>query len=369
MRRLGFASITVIVLSTIGLAPALAAETYNGYGNGYVTCTVEGSINIEDYEVVGSRDCRGHAEIPIGVTRVSDYAFTGNGLQSVTIPSTVESIGTSAFEYNSISSVILPEGLKTIGNGAFGDNRLTALTIPDSVTDIEDRAFSVNQIASLKIGSGLTYISEQLFYGNNLESITIPNTVTAIGEEAFGMNNLMYASIGSGVTSIGARAFIWNNLSSVRFFGNAPAIDPGNVFEENMGSLWVEVYEGATGWGKTFSGKPVDTLKKARATVKPSITGKALIAKKGTNKLTAKKGTWSGNPTPSISYQWFSCTAAVKSATQTPPRTCKAISKSTKTTLTITKFYKGKYLAVQVTGRAAGTSPTVWFSKSTPRVN
>ena len=103
---------------------------------------------------------------------------------------------------------------------------------------------------------------------------------------------------------------------------------------------------------------------KAKATVKPKVTGTVKVSKT----LTASKGTWNGSPTPKISYQWYVCTKQVPAATQTIPATCKTISKATKSTLAVTKTYKGKYLAVRVTGTSAGTSATHWLAKSTAKV-
>jgi uncharacterized repeat protein (TIGR02543 family) len=107
---------------------------------------------------------------------------------------------------------------------------------------------------------------------------------------------------------------------------------------------------------------------KAAASTKPSVTGKAIATTKGTNKLTAKKGTWTGFPTPVISYQWYSCTSQVKSATSTIPKSCSKISKATKYTIAVTNTYKGKYIAVAVTGKGTGTTATTWLSKSTAKV-
>jgi uncharacterized repeat protein (TIGR02543 family) len=107
---------------------------------------------------------------------------------------------------------------------------------------------------------------------------------------------------------------------------------------------------------------------KAVVSTKPTITGKATATIKGTNKLTAKKGTWTGYPTPVISYQWYSCTAQVKSATATIPKSCKKISKATKSTLAVTNTFKGKFIAVAVTGKGTGTTATTWLSKSTAKV-
>ena len=103
---------------------------------------------------------------------------------------------------------------------------------------------------------------------------------------------------------------------------------------------------------------------KAVATTKPSISGSAKVKKK----LTANKGAWTGYPKPAISYQWYSCSKKVASARTTIPSTCKKISGATKSTLTLAKAQKGKYLAVQVTGKVSGTSNTSWLTKSTKKV-
>jgi hypothetical protein len=107
---------------------------------------------------------------------------------------------------------------------------------------------------------------------------------------------------------------------------------------------------------------------KASASVKPKISGKEISTKNGKHKLTANKGKWSGYPIPNITMQWYVCTKQVKSVTQTIPKTCKLISKATKSTLAVTSTYKGKYIAVAVSGKGTGTSATRWLSKSTGKV-
>jgi uncharacterized repeat protein (TIGR02543 family) len=103
---------------------------------------------------------------------------------------------------------------------------------------------------------------------------------------------------------------------------------------------------------------------KAVATVKPTISGTAKVK----SKLTAKPGVWSGAPTPKITYQWYSCTKAVTAATSTVPKTCKALSGKTASTLTLASTDKNKFIAVRVTGTSVGTSVTIWLSKSTTAV-
>jgi uncharacterized repeat protein (TIGR02543 family) len=105
-------------------------------------------------------------------------------------------------------------------------------------------------------------------------------------------------------------------------------------------------------------------IKKASASTKPSVSGTAKVNRT----LTGKKGTWSGIPTPVISYQWYSCSKAVSSARSSVPSSCKKISGATKSTLKLKKAQKGKYLSVRVTGKSSGTSSTSWLSKSTAKV-
>jgi uncharacterized repeat protein (TIGR02543 family) len=103
---------------------------------------------------------------------------------------------------------------------------------------------------------------------------------------------------------------------------------------------------------------------RASATFKPAISGTAKVK----SKLTGKPGIWTGAPTPKITYQWYSCTKAVTAATATVPKTCKAITGKASTTLTLSTTYKGKFIAVRVTGTSAGTLSTGWLSKSTTAV-
>ena len=87
-------------------------------------------------------------------------------LTSITIPSSVTSIGGSAFE---------------------GCTGLTSVTIPPSVTSIDDRAFSgCSGLTEITILEGVTSIGNYVFWGcSGLTEITIPEGVTSIGNYAF----------------------------------------------------------------------------------------------------------------------------------------------------------------------------------------
>ena len=85
-------------------------------------------------------------------------------LETVVLPSTLESIGAYTFYNTSIKSITLPAGLKTIANYAFS-----------GCTNIEE----------IVLPAGLTTIGTNAFEGTKIKTITIPNSVASIGNGAF----------------------------------------------------------------------------------------------------------------------------------------------------------------------------------------
>ena len=65
-------------------------------------------------------------------------------MTSITLPTSLESIGNRAFaDCSSLTSITLPETLTSIGNSAFeGCSSLTKIVLPEKVTIIGDSAFN-----------------------------------------------------------------------------------------------------------------------------------------------------------------------------------------------------------------------------------
>lgn len=81
--------------------------------------------------------------IPEGITKIADNLFADNYyLGSVSLPQSIESIGSRAFYYCPLTSIILPTNIKTIGESAFYDHAAAVIRIPASVTTIGYGAFS-----------------------------------------------------------------------------------------------------------------------------------------------------------------------------------------------------------------------------------
>jgi len=301
--------------------------------------------------------------IPNSVTSIGIGAFYVNNLTTVIIGNSVTSIGSSAFHDNDLTAVTIPDSVTSIGNYAFQVNALTTVAIPNSVTSIGEFAFAYNALTTVTIPNSVTSISEGSFFNNSLTTVTIPNSVTSIGWKAFFNNRLTAVTIPSSVTSIGYNAFDTNRLTSVTFLGNAP-LAGNDVFLFNGGLTSVTRPYTATGWGLTWSGVPVVIADaRATATVRPTVAGTATVGRTLTT-----RGTWTGYPTPTLTYQWYACTRAVTAARTTVPSTCKRITGATRSTFKLTAAQRGKFVTVLVKGTSVRTATTTWLAKTTAKI-
>ena len=126
-----------------------------------------------------------------------------SGLTSVTIPDSVETIGSNAFNgCTKLESVTLPtnDEFKTISTYAFSNCiKLQSITIPNNVETIGDSAFlncvDLNSV-TLPINESFTEISDRVFMNcQKLISITIPDSVTSISSNAFNYSGLKYLGV------------------------------------------------------------------------------------------------------------------------------------------------------------------------------
>ena len=157
----------------------------------------------------------------------SDYYFedygsgvmiTGmkTGMKQLDIPGyigdkPVVAIGNGAFESNAgIESVTMPDSIETIGDNAFADcTSLWSVSFSGSLRSIGAYAFSNTGLYDVQLPGSLREICEGAFYGNSgIEQIIIPNGVETIGDYAFGQCDMLeQIYIPVTVNSIGVNGF------------------------------------------------------------------------------------------------------------------------------------------------------------------
>ena len=75
---------------------------------------------------------------------IASDAFANCGLNSVSIPNSVRTIGNSAFYANYLTTVDLPDDLVSIGSSAFRQNYLQSVDWPAGLTEVKTAAFVYN---------------------------------------------------------------------------------------------------------------------------------------------------------------------------------------------------------------------------------
>ena len=161
----------------------------------------------------------------------------GNKVTKLTIPSSVDSIGSYAFYgYNDLTSLTIGNSVTSIGASAFSNctGLMGELTIPNSVTEIGYNAFSgCTGLTFLNLGNSLEKLSGFSGCTGLIGELTIPNSVTLIGSSAFSNCTRLTGALAipNSVTEIGYDAFCnCTGLTSLAL-GNSVARIGGSAFE------------------------------------------------------------------------------------------------------------------------------------------
>ena len=188
----------------------------------------------------------GSIDLPEGLVTIEQRAFWGCNLTSVTVPSTVTTIGNAAFkgnpltavvwkpitcsissdssapfysEYSNITSFTFAEGVEEIpGYLCKYMSKLDTVVLPSSVHLLGQAAFMYcSSLKSINLPVTQKTLPAQFFEGcTSLESIVLPSTLTTIRQDAFyNCSKLANVTLHEGITTIDQRAFWGCNLSSV----------------------------------------------------------------------------------------------------------------------------------------------------------
>lgn len=245
-----------------------SVETNNGTFEAHLRYTEEDSgikITSLSYTWNGTSDW----EFPVGeidliipaeidgkpVVEISSYAFKDCYwvTNTVTIPSSVTTIGDDAFNNTGISGVVLQEGLESIGYGAFGGStNISTISIPASVTTIESGALQSPALTSISVAAGntsFTAIDGVLFDASGTTLLcyppskrdatyTIPADVTISSSAFSGCNYLQHITFAEGTTVIGG---LWEctSLMTVTIPSTAKIIDAEAFYNTGLTSITI----------------------------------------------------------------------------------------------------------------------------------
>ena len=165
--------------------------------------------------------------------------------------------------------VKLPSTLTTIGSSAFMNHQIASLTIPENVTEIGSSAFTITQegldhtLTSLTLNGKLESIGSKAFNNSALDSVEIPSTLKTLNKNAF-----------EGNTVAGKTQKVLLKTADKSVIENAP-----KTFVAN-GTGHQVVYDklAATGWNEsdfTYDGAVITGFSQSGA--KKSETNKNLV--------------------------------------------------------------------------------------------
>ena len=208
-----------------------------------------------------------------GITHIGDYAFaernSSKSSVSVTLPSTVTSIGQQAFAHNlDLQSLKLPAALEYIGDDVFaGSTELTSITMPASAQSrfyAKDSCLIDRRTQTLRYGcktsvipEGVKAIGDGAFREQStITQITIPDSVASIGDMAFyGCQSLETVTLGRSVESIGDDAF--GGCTQLATVTSLPYTKPYShttgIFPTNVPKLMVYNTDNYAEWSGYFS--------------------------------------------------------------------------------------------------------------------
>lgn len=212
-------------------------------GDGSLSETEAETADRLDYSWTGLADKVTAIVIGEGVTRVPNCAFYGFAkVTSVSLPSTLDSIGMSAFLECAFEEIYLPEGLTSIGGAAFSHcGQLRWAEIPGGVEVLEGAVFGeCGSLQDITLREGVRELKEAcLWCCEGINSIVFPASVTSIEE--------LYAE----------------NLRVAVFKGDPPALPVNTVTGEYMlGYLPLMIYypEGNEKWNELAAQYPHENI-------------------------------------------------------------------------------------------------------------
>lgn len=168
--------------------------------DGKVLSKVSVEVDVPSDNVLVNKQGRFYVKNPVvpeGVTELAFFAFNNCEIDTIKLPTTLVTIGNSAFLGTNIQEIdfsVAPT-LQSIGEGAFyGCKGLSEVDLSNNteLTAIGLRAFSyTHNIKCIKLPPNLTNLGAAVFQVSGVETLYIPSTITSMGWSPFSGNNAL----------------------------------------------------------------------------------------------------------------------------------------------------------------------------------
>ena len=203
---------SVISLGGCKVGDAYVEYTLSESGDYYIVSGVSGDkLGLTSYDVPASY-CEVEGGEALPVKEIGDQAFYDcYALKEVTIPDTIEKIGTLAFAKCGFTEFEIPDSVIEIGGGAFGlCESLTEITVPASVEKLGNMAFyCCTSLETAYVKASITVLEDQVFF----------NKVEAQGGNVFSETSLTKVYLPASLEKINATALSGNAITDIYFAG------------------------------------------------------------------------------------------------------------------------------------------------------
>ena len=179
-------------------------------------------------------------------TKLICYPAAKTG-DTYTVPSTVKTIDGYAFaDCINLTSINIPEGVTSIGSYTFDScSSLSSITIPASCTSIGAYAFdNCKSLQTVDIAEGCKSIGNNAFSNcKELKSIVVPSTVTSLGDCIFlWCSSLKSADIKANVTELKVNIFKGDEKLETICLSSNISSLPKNIFVNTPSLQTIEVH-------------------------------------------------------------------------------------------------------------------------------
>lgn len=232
LTTLDLTGVTIVPFNNNGTALYGTVANYLGneiprtafFGKKLTSVTLPSTLESIGFAAFAGCDRLQSVTLPASLTYIDDYAFAGTGLTSINIPATVQDMGKGVFaRCEALQSAVLD--CRYVGDFAFlGDISLNNVQVGPNVNSILRAVFSgCSALTTVNFDPAcrLTRIDDEAFINSGLENIDINSlNLGTIGDWAFAQTRLSSIVLANGMTRMGEGALAHNPLlTTVTFPG------------------------------------------------------------------------------------------------------------------------------------------------------